>query len=151
MFIFGGYSDPKKIAKITNCAIKEIGKRLTYSFVSTAGSLVTLEEVVEETILCNANEDPLKCESFDGQFLRQVSNTKIQHNSGCMARYHGQALIIGGQQTNTVEILEFSPYNIEKFRLLQDGGNVTDNEVIYSDFRLDAPIVFEAEIDFCLN
>ncbi|CBY37536.1 unnamed protein product [Oikopleura dioica] len=44
-----------------------------------------------------------------------------------------------------------SPYNIERLEMDSGNGNVTENTVIYSDFRLDAPIVFYVDLDFCAN
>ncbi|CAG5104512.1 Oidioi.mRNA.OKI2018_I69.chr1.g1290.t1.cds [Oikopleura dioica] len=108
MFLFGGYQDPKKIAKIDECLIEDTGKRLINDFYAGTGSLITIPEVVEETVLCNSDSAALKCESFNGETIRAISDVKVQHKRACMSLYHGQAAIIAGYQSSSVEILEFS-------------------------------------------
>ena len=96
-----------KIAKIDECLIEDTGKQLINSFYATDGSLTTIPEVMEETVLCNSYEAALKCESFNGETIRAISDVKVQHGQACMSIYLEQAVIIAGAQSSSVEILEF--------------------------------------------
>ncbi|CAG5104514.1 Oidioi.mRNA.OKI2018_I69.chr1.g1292.t1.cds [Oikopleura dioica] len=109
MFLYGGNQDPKKVARIEECAIEDTGKRLINNFYGIEGSLVTLPEIVEETILCNSySTTALKCESFNGEATKAMSDVQVQHQQGCMSLYLGQAVIIAGYHSDSVEFLEFS-------------------------------------------
>jgi len=109
VYIFGGNQYTKKIGKLEACKFKDTGKRLLSSFYSWAGSLVTLKESSEKIIVCNGNDDPLKCESFDGDETVAIAETKVQHRYACMSiNEQGRPIIIAGDGSSSVEILETS-------------------------------------------
>jgi len=106
VYIFGGYQDPKKIAKINDCRIEDTGKKLITSFKGYRGSSVTLKEKI---ILCNGVDS--KCESFDGSSTVPIAETQNGHDRGCMAIKQGRPTIIAGYRSSSVEILEKSWHN----------------------------------------
>ena len=89
------------------CEFEDTGKRLLSNFYSYRGSLVTLKESSEKIILCNGYSDPLKCESFDGDGIVAIAETKVQHQFACMSiNEQGRPTIIAGRESSSVEILE---------------------------------------------
>jgi len=149
IYLFGGTSDKRKIAYIDNCEIIDTGMRLLGEYGSESGSLVTLPEVESEVILCIGFDTP--CESFDGSVSRSIAPTKVSHRDACMALYEDQALIIAGEDTATVELLNVSGWVSEpshpagKIHLtscvstengvIVAGGKVTDFEKTVYLFR----------------
>ncbi|CAG5105411.1 Oidioi.mRNA.OKI2018_I69.chr1.g2110.t1.cds [Oikopleura dioica] len=97
VYFFGGTSDNKKIAKLTDCGIEELSVRLLNNFSSWART-VTLPTNPDEIMLCSTHAVPYtKCENFDGQISR--NNPFIMnypHKCGCIALDNNFPTIIDG-------------------------------------------------------
>ena len=99
-----------KIATLTDCTVQVLPQTLSYDFNSYEGSLVTVETIPNEILLCFSSGDYKSCEDFDGQVSKtNPFKSNDMHHHGCMALYNKSPTIIGGgtveEYTSKVETL----------------------------------------------
>ncbi|CBY12156.1 unnamed protein product [Oikopleura dioica] len=110
LFIFGGSSDFKKIARLEDCEFKELPVRLIDRFDSVSGALLSF---MNRVYLCFFNYPYKNCEEFDGiSSTNSFLSTNHVHCFGTLGEYKNQMVVLGagdlpGQEVRRkVEILE---------------------------------------------
>ncbi|CAG5104912.1 Oidioi.mRNA.OKI2018_I69.chr1.g1664.t1.cds [Oikopleura dioica] len=123
IYLFGGKSNRKKIAKIDGCTIEELPVVLTYNY-DHHSSIVTVPTNPNEIMLC-AGRDQISgpytvCEDFDGErTVVSPFTLNSEHDTGCMALYQNlYPIIIGGGPnshplSDKVEMLGLSGWHYE--------------------------------------
>ncbi|CAG5109968.1 Oidioi.mRNA.OKI2018_I69.chr2.g4432.t1.cds [Oikopleura dioica] len=93
MYIFGGYSDSHKIAKLESCRLSEISIRLINSYEYAPAALAI--ENGHKALICFAQNHREKCEIFDTVESTSTHSTKYEHHFGGFGYYNGQPTTVG--------------------------------------------------------
>ncbi|CAG5102599.1 Oidioi.mRNA.OKI2018_I69.chr1.g377.t1.cds [Oikopleura dioica] len=97
--------------RIEECSFVDTNLLLINDHTSVSGSIVTVSEIHDEVIICQGSTT--KCESFDGDVSVAIAPTRLEHQHAPMCQYEGQAVVIAGSGTETVEALQFSGWQLE--------------------------------------
>ncbi|CAG5080369.1 Oidioi.mRNA.OKI2018_I69.PAR.g9559.t1.cds [Oikopleura dioica] len=106
IYFFGGLggkmSDGRKIAKLTDCRIRETKYRLKYQYRRSRLSVVsfnregrTLGMICFSNVIGDKFASFKNCETFDGQKTSVIESTAYDHKAGCLGLFKGNPTAIG--------------------------------------------------------
>ncbi|CBY24915.1 unnamed protein product [Oikopleura dioica] len=103
LFIFGGDSDRKKIAKLEECSFVELPARLNLEgYVGTAA--LTLAD--NTVLVCFGTNSEKKCDLFDGVESNPTFSTSFGHRHGSLGMYRGKPTTVSSSSTDGYSKIE---------------------------------------------
>ncbi|CBY14423.1 unnamed protein product [Oikopleura dioica] len=93
LYIFGGLSDQKKIARLDGCEFIELAAKLNEDFLASGAAISAYSGT--RALICFGPDTGASCQLFDGANSVPTFSTAINHQYGGLGMYRGQPTTVG--------------------------------------------------------